>query len=216
MFPIVSVVGKSQSGKTILLEQLIGELISRGHRLATIKNTHADFTVDHPGKDSWRFSQAGSNVVVVSGPQTVAVVRQMDHQAALQELFQLIGGEVDLILTEGFKGAQTPKIEVHRKELGNLVSPPEQLLAIVTDEPLDIAVPQYSAKDVKPLANLIEESILASPSNDEALLMVNGTPIPLNPFVKNILGKTLVGMVSTLRGGETINNLHIWLRRERD
>jgi molybdopterin-guanine dinucleotide biosynthesis protein B len=54
MIPIVSIVGKSDSGKTTLLEKLVAELRSRGLRIATVKHDAHSFEIDHEGKDSWR------------------------------------------------------------------------------------------------------------------------------------------------------------------
>ena len=95
MPPIVSIVGNSKSGKTTLIEKLVGELRARGYRVATIKHTRSDFEIDHPGKDRHRLMQAGSEVVVLSGPDKVAFVNHRRQEAAPEELFQLVGGEVD-------------------------------------------------------------------------------------------------------------------------
>ena len=63
MRPIISIVGKSESGKTTLLESLIIELKQRGYKVAIIKHAGEDFELDKQSKDSWRLSQAGSEVV---------------------------------------------------------------------------------------------------------------------------------------------------------
>ena len=161
MLPVVSIVGKSKSGKTTLLELLIAELRSRGYRLAAIKHTY-HFTMDQPGKDSWRLREAGCQTVILSSPEKMALVKQTEQEATLEELLCLIGDGVDLVITEGFKRAKNPKIEVHRTGGGALACPPEELLAVVTDEALDINLPQYSHTDAKGLADLIESNVLAS------------------------------------------------------
>jgi molybdopterin-guanine dinucleotide biosynthesis protein B len=213
MFPVISIVGESKSGKTTLLELLIGELKARGHRLAAIKHSRSEFETDQPGKDSWRLRQAGCDVVILSSSKKVAFVKERERDAALEELFYYVDDDVDLVLTEGFKKAETPKIEVHRRGGGGLVCQPEQLIAVVTDEALDVAVPQYSPRDVKGLADLIEGSILASPIRDQASVAVNGTYLPLNPFVSDLLSRTLIGMVSTLGDVGEIDSLHVRLKR---
>jgi len=210
---VISIVGKSDSGKTTLLERLIGELKRRGHNLATIKHSVPDFELDHPGKDSWRLAEAGSNAVVLSAPQKIAFIKPVDREATLEELLYLIGENFDLVLTEGFRGSNAPKIEVHRKELGGLLCSPEELFALVTDEPLDIPVPQFSPGEVEALVDLMEKRFLAVPEAEETLLIINDTPIPLNPFVKGIIHKTLLGMVSALKGAEEVRSLRISLRR---
>ena len=214
MLPIISIVGKSESGKTTLLEQLIRELKARGYRLAAIKHSTHELAPDQPGKDSWRLAQAGSDTVVLSSPGKISLFKEVDHKATVEELFHLVGGEVDLVLTEGFKEDNALKIEVHRSELGEPVCAPEELIAIVTDVPLDTTVPQFSHADIKAVADLIEKAV--SPTRNRVALMVNGVSTHLNPFVEDFMTKTLLGMVSALKGVENIKNLQMWLRRGKD
>src|SRR4030042_1169289 len=216
MFPVISIVGKSNSGKTTLLEKLIPELRQRGYNLAVIKHSASGFELDQPGKDSWRFTKAGSSTVVISSGRKIALFKSVDHEPTLEEIIPLIGEGFDLVLTEGFTGGNVPKIEVHRKVLGELRCSPGELIALVTDEALDIAVPQYSPSDVKALADFIEKRASALNGTEETLLLINGTPIPLNPFVKDFIHKTLLGMVSALNGAEEIKKLRISLRRGPD
>ena len=118
MPPVVSIVGKSKSGKTTLMEKLIGELKSRGYRVATIKHTHHRLTFDEPHKDSWRHIQAGSEATVISSPDKVALMKPVTQEPTVDEIAHLIGEDYDIVLTEGFKRGNAPKIEVHRKEVG--------------------------------------------------------------------------------------------------
>jgi len=161
---VVSVVGRSNSGKTTLLERLIPELRRRGYKVAVVKHSVRGFDLDQPGKDSWRLAEAGSDAIVLSGPQKVALIRKVAREATLEELLTVIGDDYDLILVEGFKQSNYPKIEVHRKVQGDLVSPPEELSAVVTDEPLNVAAPQFSVDQGVALADLIEDRFLASVS----------------------------------------------------
>jgi len=84
MIPIVSIVAKSSSGKTTLLEGLIAELKQRGYRLAAIKHSAHGFDLDHPGTDSWRLSQAGSDTVAIVMPQMLALIKRMDNKSFAQ------------------------------------------------------------------------------------------------------------------------------------
>ena len=212
---IVCIVGRSNSGKTTLLENLVGELKQRGYSLATIKHAIPDFDLDRPGKDSWRLAQAGSDTVVLSSPQRVALIRRTDHEASLDELLCLLSGELDFVLAEGFKNSSLPKIEVHRKDVGDLMSSEEELLAVVSDEPLDVAVPQFSPDDVGPLVDLLERRSRAQHEDDETLILVNDTPLPLDPVTKTMINKTLLGIASALKGDEDVRSLRISLRRGR-
>src|SRR4030042_1550643 len=137
MRSIISIVGKSSSGKTTLLEALIAELKKRGYKVAIVKHSHHANPLDTAAKDTWRFTQAGSEISAINSLDHLAIYRRIDHFFDPQEISNFILWDYDLILTEGFKGSNYPKIEVHRKEQGeDLVTDPKQLLAVVTDEPL--------------------------------------------------------------------------------
>lgn len=215
MQPIISIVGKSESGKTTLLEGLIARLKQRGYRVAVIKHAGEDFELDTVNKDSWRFSQAGSEVSVISSARKLAVIKNLEHDLGPQELSNFICSDYDLILTEGFKQSSHPKIEVHRKEQGKeLASLPEQLLAVVTDEPLDVDVPQFSRDEVPKIVDLIEKTLLAQHREDDVDLFINDAHIPLNKSIKNLLFRTLLAMVSGLKEIKGVKSLRILLRRK--
>jgi molybdopterin-guanine dinucleotide biosynthesis protein MobB len=165
--PIVSIVGKSQSGKTMLMEQLIAEFKRRGYKVAALKHSRGGLEIDHPGKDSWRYAQAGSDAVLVSSPDKLAFIKSLDHDPGIEEILPIIGPEFDLVLVEGFKKSKIPKIEVHRKGLGDdLLCFPEELAAIVTDGSLDTDIPQLHWGDTATIADFIEKNfVLKSPSN---------------------------------------------------
>lgn len=211
---IISIVGKSESGKTTLLEGLIARLKQRGYRVAVIKHSAEDVELDTVNKDSWRFSQAGSEVSAVTSSHKMAVFKNMAHDLSPQELSQFIGSDYDMILTEGFKQGNHPKIEVHRQEQGKeLVSSPEQLLAVVTDEPLNVEAPQFSKDEVPLIVDLIENTLNAQ-NGEDIDLFVNDTYIPINKPFKNLLFRTLVAMVSGLKGIKEVKSLRIFWRRK--
>jgi molybdopterin molybdotransferase len=159
--PIVSIVGKSQSGKTVLMEQLIAEFKRRGYKVAALKHSRGGMEIDHPGKDSWRYGQAGSDAVLISSPDKLALIKNLDHDPGIGEILPIVGPEFDLVLVEGFKKSKIPKIEVHRKKLGDdLLCSPEELSAIVTDEPLDTDIPQLPWGNVVAVADFIEKNFL--------------------------------------------------------
>ena len=215
MQPIVSIVGKSESGKTTLLEGLITKLKQRGYKVAVIKHAGEDFELDKANKDSWRFSQAGSEVSAISSSHKLALIKNLEHDLSPQELSHFIWCDYDLILTEGFKQSSHPKIEVHRREQGKeLLSPPQQLLAIVTDEPLDIDVPQFSRDEVQKIADLIERALLDKHREDNVDLFINDAYIPINQSIKSLLSRTLGAMASGLKGIREVKSLRISLRRK--
>jgi len=162
--PVVCIVGQSGSGKTTYIERLIPELKERGYRLAVIKHHPHDFEVDVEGKDSWRYMRAGSDAAMVSAPHKIALVKNVDHDLEPDELVALVGDSVDIVIIEGFKSSQSPKIEVHRAALGKgLACAPQDLIAVVTDELLDIPVDQYDLNDTAAVADFIESKFLKKP-----------------------------------------------------
>jgi len=165
--PIVSIVGKSKSGKTVLMEQLISEFKRRGYKVAALKHSRGRIEMDHPGKDSWKFAQAGSDAVCVSSPDKLAFIKKLDRVLHIEEIISILGAEFDLILVEGFRKSKISKIEVHREELGDdLLCSPEELSAIVTNGPLDTDIAQLPWGDTVVIADFIEKNfVLKSQSN---------------------------------------------------
>ncbi|PKN50706.1 MAG: molybdopterin-guanine dinucleotide biosynthesis protein B [Deltaproteobacteria bacterium HGW-Deltaproteobacteria-13] len=160
--PIISIVGKSNSGKTTLVEKLIPELIKRGYRVATIKHNKHGFDIDHEGKDSWRHKQAGACATVIACPTKIALIEDIDRDHSLGEIRDKYVKDADVILAEGYKGNPFPKIEVFRSELKRelLCSKEDNLLALAADVKLDAGVPCFDINDIKSIADLIENKFL--------------------------------------------------------
>ncbi len=213
MPPIVSIVGKSKSGKTTLMKELIRELKSRGYRVATIKHTPQGMTFDVPDKDSWRHIQAGSEVTVITSPDKVVLIKPVAQALTLDEVAHLIGEDCDIILTEGFKQGNAPKIEVHRKEIGPPLSAVKKLIAIATDEPLETTTRQVSLQDIKGLADLLERGFI-KPQKERTSLYINNVLVPLTTFPREIISNVLLTMVSCLKGVGEVRSLDIFLRKE--
>ena len=220
MPPVVAIAGYSRSGKTSLMEHLIGELRERGYRVAAVKHTGKDFDVDHARKDSWRFGEAGSDAVVVSGPRRLALIRRHASEASFEEVLGLIGNDFDIVLVEGFHRTRMHRIEVHRAELGReLRCAPEELQAVVTDEPLPVTCPQFAPEETGKLADFIAERFLGGQEDEfeyeagsECKLWVNGSAVPIGPFTQRIIINTLTGLVSTLKGVERVKSLRVSMR----
>ncbi len=165
--PVISVVGRSGVGKTTALERIIREVKGRGYRVGTVKHDAHGFEVDKPGKDSWRHTRAGSDAVVISGPRQMALIRQLDEEMALDEVVELMGN-VDLVITEGYKGGDKPKIEVTRRERGTeLLCQSDELIGIMADYPVSMPVPQFALEDAAGIVDLIEELYLLSPGKKD-------------------------------------------------
>jgi len=216
MIPILSVVGKSDSGKTTLIEKLVPELTRRGYRIATVKHDVHGFEVDREGKDSWRHKQAGAHTVVISSPNKIALIRDVEKDLTLDEIREKLIQDVDLILSEGYKKDVQPKIEIFRKEKHKelLCTKEDHLVAIVSNQKFNVGVPCFDLEDMEGLSNFIEKEFLKSKREREVSLNVDGRPIPLTPFVGDFLTKTIKGMVSSLKGCETSNRIEIYIEGE--
>lgn len=163
--PIISIVGRSDVGKTTLLEKLIPELKRRGYRVATVKHhAHPGFDIDQPGKDTWRHALAGSDHVVIAAPDKVASIRRVDREPTLDEIAAGIH-DVDIILTEGYKRTGKLKIEVIRSALSReSICTAQELIAIASDVRLGLDVPQFDLDDAAGLVDLIEQRFLLNSS----------------------------------------------------
>jgi len=212
MPPIVSVIGKSKSGKTTLIEKLVQELKSRGYRVATIKHTPQGLDFDEAGKDSWRHIQAGSEATAISSPDKIVLIKPVGQDTNLDEVAYLLGEDYDIILAEGFKQGNAPKIEVHRKDAGPLLKDIKKLIAIVTDEPLESKTRQFSPDGIKDIADLLENGFI-KPQAERISLHVNNMPITLTAFPKQIIINVLLAMASCLKGVEEVKNLQIFLKK---
>jgi len=212
MPPIVSIVGRAKSGKTTLMEKLIRELASRGCRVATIKHTPEGMSFDMPGKDSWQHLQAGSEATIVSAPDKMVLVRPVTRETTLEEMARLLGEDYDIIIAEGFKHDDAPKIEVHRREVAPPLSNVKKLIAVVTDEPLDTKARQFSLEDVKGLADLLETGFI-KPQRERTSLYINSVPISLSTFPKEFITSVLLAMASSLKGVGEVRSLDVFLRR---
>jgi molybdopterin-guanine dinucleotide biosynthesis protein MobB len=157
---IVSIVGRSESGKTTLIEKLIPALKCRGYRVGTIKHTHHVPDIDRAGKDSTRHRAAGAQTVMLASPGQVAMIKTV-ASADLDELVRYFD-DVDLLITEGYKSGGKPKIEVMRSAVGTelLCREDPALVAVASDAAVDIHVPVFRLDDPGAIVDFIEQQFL--------------------------------------------------------
>jgi len=158
--PILSIVGRSNSGKTTLLEKLIAELTNHGLRIGTIKHSHHQPSLDTPGKDSWRHKQAGAAAALLVGSRQMQLVADLHigEEAAPRELAARLFTGMDLVLLEGYGGMPGPKIEVVRAACASTMrhADDEGLIAVASDVTcLDTALPCFGLDDTAALTRFV-------------------------------------------------------------
>lgn len=161
----VSFVAWSGTGKTTLIEKVIHELKKRGYRVGAAKCDSHEFEIDIPGKDSYRMAAAGADTVLITSKSKLALIRKNSGLPDIDEVLQTYFHDVDIVLVEGYKTSNLPKIEIHRKELGNSLICADgvmrlNLVALVSDEPVNVDVPLYDIDDISGIACFIEEKFL--------------------------------------------------------
>jgi molybdopterin-guanine dinucleotide biosynthesis protein MobB len=162
---VVAFVAKSDTGKTTLLEKVIQELRKRGYRIGAIKHDAHTFDIDHPGKDSHRLAAAGAATTLILSPQKLALIKRQSQPSSLEVLLDTYFSDVDIVLAEGFKRSPIPKIEVHRRERSTtLLCRGEEydpcLLAVASDEPLELDVPVLDINDPVQVADFVESQVI--------------------------------------------------------
>ena len=154
--PIVSFIGRSNSGKTTLIERVIPELVKAGYRVATVKHAGHGFDLDTEGKDSWRHKRAGASSVVVVSKGSLALFADVSDQLKVEEVRdRFLDNSYDLIIAEGWKSEGYPKIVVVRDQLGEISYSSDGLLAVVSHTAIDLPVPVLHVDDVGGVAALL-------------------------------------------------------------
>lgn len=155
---VFGVTGWKNSGKTGLMERLVGEFCARGLSVSTIKHAHHAVDVDQAGTDSHRHRVAGASEVVLASGARVALMQELRGapEPSLADLLARLS-PVDLVLVEGYKREAHPKIEAHRAETGHpLIAPDDpQIRAVASDTPLDIDRPVLDLNDTAGIADFI-------------------------------------------------------------
>ena len=155
------VAAASNSGKTTLIEKIIPLLKSRGLRIAVVKHAHAGFEMDRPGKDSWRFREAGADAVMIIGPDALVLTKNLQAEP-LADL-ELLARDVDIVIQEGFKGTAKNKIEVFRMGISGeqpLCMTDPSFLALVSDVPFATTIPRFDINDVRGIAEYLVATII--------------------------------------------------------
>lgn len=196
----IAFVGNSGTGKTRLLCRLIPELKRRGYSVATVKHCHHGFTLSPEGKDSWKLAESGSESVCMVGPDQIGLLQKNTSSPDLSTIAGRYFNHPDIVLVEGGrKSEHLNKIELLRKGVSEEVgTSPNELLAVVSDVEVPADAPVFHPDQIAEIADLVES--LRENQDSRVRLDINGISIPIKKFVQNIFEKTIVGLISTLRG----------------
>ena len=161
----VAFIARSGTGKTTLLERVLPELLRRGLRVGALKHDAHRFDIDHPGKDSHRLTAAGAATMLIVSADKMALVKNHYEAPSVEALIRTYFSDMDIVLVEEFSRSTLPKIEIHRKEKGDpLICRGERhdpgLVAVASDEPLDLDVPVLDLNDPWSVADFIERNLL--------------------------------------------------------
>lgn len=201
---IISIIGYSKSGKTTLLEKIIPILTGKGYSVGVIKHTRHDFSLDQPGKDSYRFRMSGADGVALVGSGQIGFLGKMDGTGALalDQIEQSFFSDRDIILTEGFKKGDKPKIAVltKGKEEQLFKDLEGSIVATVGDSPARKELPHFKPDNPEGLVELLEQRFLKDLRKPSIRVILDGKNIPMNHFVQEIVRGGILGILSPLKG----------------
>lgn len=210
---IISVVGYANSGKTTLLEKMIPLLKTRGYSVGVIKHTSHGFSLDQSGKDSQKFTQAGADGAAVIGDGQIGFLGTVDEAdpLLLDRIEQAFFPDKDLVLVEGFKKSNKPKIvvltpgqeETLLAEIGGAV------VATVGETVFRTDQPHFQPGEAEKLVQLMEDRFLRDRQRPPIRVILSGKNIPLNHFVQDILRGGILGLLSPLKGYEEANQVEV-------
>lgn len=152
---IIAICGVKNTGKSTVIENLLPILIKRGHKVAVIKHDAHDFAPDVPGTDTYRYKQAGAYGTAIFSKNKYMMVKEEASMTAerLADMFP----EADLIIIEGLKYSDYPKIELVRGRIAeDAVCDPATVLAYISDTEQDSALPVLKYDQLDRIAGVIE------------------------------------------------------------
>ncbi len=157
--PIISFVAKgTNSGKTYLMEKLVGEFKARGKKVTAVKHGTHRMDVDKEGKDTWKFAQQGADRIILFSDRALLLYELKEPD--LDHLVSLAREGSDIVLVEGFKSGPFKKIEVFNPALYDtplcLEEPGDDYIAIVSGEYIDANLPWFPFEDVRGICDFIE------------------------------------------------------------
>jgi molybdopterin-guanine dinucleotide biosynthesis protein B len=193
---VIGFYGESNTGKTTIIVKIIEQLVKERYAVATIKNTDKNVNIDTEGKDTWKHQHAGAKLVSLSSLNETdfMINKRMDVNNIVDIIFAC--EPVDIVLVEGARNLNIPKIKIG------------------SGENRDNTIMQYQ-DDFKEVIKIIKKEIDKKKKKHDVRIMVNGKKVALSEFTEEIIKNTLVGMLSSLKGIDQINEVEIHLRISR-
>ena len=139
MAKVVNIIGSCRNvGKTYVMEGIIRELKSRGFSIATIKHDVHGFDIEKEGKDTYKHRQAGSETVIISSKNRLAMIKELQEEIYLNDIIRMVIDK-DIILVEGYKKSNLRKIEIYRSDISSdIITPKHNLIAVASNEEIQI------------------------------------------------------------------------------
>jgi len=229
VIPHIGVVGKSGTGKTSLVVKLIKKLSEEGYKIATVKHTQGDFSLDSQGTDTYKHSEAGSELVVFATPSETSFI--IKNELLLDEALSNIQnfGKYDLVFIEGMKDTDIPKITTDEEVDGDLyfdgdlnstltwIKEQIKIYDVLNQLPLvdccECGYESCSAFAKSVLHGKIEISKCTKYIGKNIELIVNDKKIELSSFPSTLIKNTILGMIKSLKGVEKIDSLEIRFKK---
>ena len=156
---ILSIVGWSDSGKTTLILKLLPELKKKGYNVAVAKYCPCGFDLDHEGKDSWKFCQAGSKGIFLSSPNSLALIKPKEEKESVKQKLRNYFSDFDIVLMESYNNEpEIPTMQIIRKGIGGDVLKDKNFVVYVSDMELDVDKPIYDLNDISGIVKFIEKN----------------------------------------------------------
>jgi molybdopterin-guanine dinucleotide biosynthesis protein B len=209
----ISVVGYSNSGKTALLEKVVPIFKTKGYSVGVIKHAGHGFSLDQPGKDSQKIREAGAEGLALVGAGQIGYLGTTDETDPLflDRIEQALFFDKDIVLTEGFKKSDKPKVVVLTpgKEEQLLAEIGGAVVATVGGKSARTDVPHFSPDDPEGLVRLIEDRFLKDRKRPSIRVILDGKNIPMNHFVQEIVRGGILGLLSPLKGYQDSRQVEI-------
>ena len=162
MTKLISIIGRSNSGKTTIITRLIPLFCNSGIKVGTIKNTHHSVEFDQPGKDSFKHKMAGSEQVMLLSGDSFAIYGENEKKLNLKQLVSTYFKGFDLVISEGFKNEMCLKIEVNRsanKKTPLYLNPVYEVQAVISDEEPKLDIKHFYLDEIEDIYNWIKTSL---------------------------------------------------------